>query len=76
MIDDLLETKDIAALLGVRVATVRQYKLRGDLPPPDATAGRSPLWRRATIEQWRAERPGQDWRKNRPTPPRPPSGEA
>lgn len=66
-----METKDVAARLGVDPKTVRQYKLRGVLPPPDESAGRSPLWRTATIETWIASRPGQGWRKGRTGPARP-----
>ncbi|GAB3214295.1 helix-turn-helix transcriptional regulator [Marinactinospora thermotolerans] len=66
MTDDLMSTQDIADRLGVKVSTVRQYKLRGDLPAPLRTIGRSPVWRRETIEAWIASRPGQGWRRDRP----------
>lgn len=65
MIPGYLTSADIADRLGVKVSTVRQYKLRGDLPPPDETIGRSPVWREETIAAWERSRPGQDWRKNR-----------
>ncbi|PSK96041.1 AlpA family transcriptional regulator [Murinocardiopsis flavida] len=64
MIDDLMTVKDVAERLGVKPETVRQYKLRGDLPEPDGLAGRSPLWRAAAIEAWIASRRGHGWRKD------------
>lgn len=63
MIPGYLTSADIADRLGVKVSTVRQYKLRGTLPPPDETIGRSPVWREETISAWIASRPGQDWRR-------------
>jgi predicted DNA-binding transcriptional regulator AlpA len=63
MIGDYLDMADIADRLGVKVTTVRQYKLRGDLPAPDGQVGRSPVWRQQTISEWMATRPGQGWRK-------------
>ena len=30
----------------------------GDLPPPDDTYGRSPVWRLSTIQEWMRARPG------------------
>lgn len=65
MIPGYLTSADIAERLGVKIETVRQYKLRGDLPPPDDYVGRSPVWKDETIQAWERERPGLDWRKGR-----------
>jgi hypothetical protein len=32
-------------------------------PEPDEYVGRTPLWKRATIDGWRYNRPGHGWRK-------------
>ena len=33
---------------------VRQWRLRGKLPEPDASVGATPYWRRSTIRDWMA----------------------
>ena len=38
----------------------------GDLPKPDDTFGRSPVWLQATIEHWMANRPGRGTGGGRP----------
>ena len=63
----LAEMEKIFVSEGVKVETVRIYKVRGTLPPPDTYVGQSPLWKTATIDAWQAARPGQDWRKGRRT---------
>lgn len=63
--DPLLEISDLAAHLGVQVTSVRRYRARGELPEPDARAGRSPLWRASTITAWQERRRGHGWRKGR-----------
>ena len=67
MIEGYLSTADLAERLGVKVETVRIYKVRGTLPPPDTYVGQSPLWKTATIDAWQAARPGQDWRTGQRT---------
>lgn len=64
--DDLLDTGDVAALVGVKPATIRQYAHRGDMPKPDRIIGRSPAWRRSTIQRWLDTRPGQGAGGGRP----------
>lgn len=54
---DLLTTLDVARLAGVTPATVRRYTHRGSLPKPDRHIGRTPVWERATVDRWLAERP-------------------
>src|SRR5215472_7755181 len=59
---DAIDTAGLAALLGVKPATIRQYRYRGILPAPDGTISRGPFWWPATIERWRATQrrgPGQ-----------------
>ncbi|MGI8537077.1 MAG: helix-turn-helix transcriptional regulator [Mycobacteriales bacterium] len=60
-----LSYADIAALTGLQVATLRKYAMQGHLPPPDARIGRAPGWTAATIEHWRATRPGRGARTDR-----------
>jgi predicted DNA-binding transcriptional regulator AlpA len=58
--DELLDTTAVAELLGLKPDTVRWYhkkKARGTmLPPADQFFGRSPVWKRSTIEEWDAAR--------------------
>lgn len=66
----LLTLADIAERLGIGVESVRTYHSKairnrreglprpGDLPPPDAVFGRSPVWRTSTVERWIRRRPG------------------
>ncbi|HET6699523.1 MAG TPA: hypothetical protein VFG88_10580 [Nocardioidaceae bacterium] len=58
----LLDSEGVAALLGVKRESVTRMKARGDLPEPDETFGRSPVWRAATIIEWQAQRPGRTGR--------------
>ena len=51
----LLGVAEIGRLLGVKAATVSQWRQRGLLPPPDLTVARADLWLRSTIEQWARE---------------------
>jgi hypothetical protein len=50
-------TSDVAAYLGVRIGTVSSYRLRGQMPEPDLTVGRTHMWRPARITEWHAGRP-------------------
>ncbi|MFC7331400.1 helix-turn-helix transcriptional regulator [Marinactinospora rubrisoli] len=63
MMDNLLTSKDIAGLIGVKLETVHRYRVRGDLPEPDGRMGNSPVWRKETIDAWIASRRGHGWRK-------------
>jgi predicted DNA-binding transcriptional regulator AlpA len=49
---DLLDIQAVADLLGVQRETVEQTRWRGKMPDPDLYVGRSPAWRRRTIDQW------------------------
>lgn len=67
---NLLTLADVAERVGVGYESMRTYHQRaaknrragavkqGDLPAPDKTFGRSPVWAASTIERWVAERPG------------------
>lgn len=50
-------TSDVAAYLGVKVATVTNYRKRGQMPAPDQTVGRTHMWRPSRIIKWHEERP-------------------
>jgi len=53
---DYLDTDAVADLLGLKVETVRMHHYRRTMPAPDATFGRSPVWKRETIAAWDATR--------------------
>jgi hypothetical protein len=50
-------TSDVAAHLGVKVATVTNYRKREQMPAPDLTVGRTHMWRPARIVAWHSARP-------------------
>ncbi len=50
-------TSDVAAYLGLQVATVSSYRARGQMPQPDLTLGRTHVWRPSTIIAWHRGRP-------------------
>ena len=50
-------TSDVAAYLRVRVATVSTYRVRGQMPPPEQTVGRTHMWRPAAVIAWHETRP-------------------
>lgn len=64
MSDELVDMRGLAAMLGIGYETVRKYRRVGRLPAPDYTMGRSPVWKRSTIERWRQNRPGQGRRSD------------
>jgi hypothetical protein len=52
--DDKLTVSQIAAEYGIKPSTFRAYVHRGQAPPADGYHdGRTPYWRRATLEEWR-----------------------
>lgn len=61
-----LTNTDAAALAGVTPASWRKYVSDGRAPKPDGTLGRTPWWRRETVETWKANRPGQGVGGGRP----------
>ena len=50
-------TSDVTAYLGVKVATVTNYRKRGQMPAPDLTVGRTHMWRPSRIVEWHGLRP-------------------
>ncbi|MFE0778963.1 hypothetical protein [Streptomyces sp. NPDC058861] len=63
-----LGVEEAARMANVKPATFRSYVARGQAPSPDYPdddplhPGKYPRWRKATIEQWTANRPGQGTR--------------
>lgn len=80
--DPYLDTVEVAKMIGVTYNTARFYLQQaranrragtprpGDMPEPDRVFGRSPAWRRSTIQAWLDSRPGQGVGGGRPWPPR------
>lgn len=60
--DEWMTAREIAEMLGVSRHTVHSYQARNRLPEPKNRAGRVPLWSRAEIMEWNANRPGLGWR--------------
>lgn len=58
MSDEQLTVPEVAARLGLAVATVRAYRAQKRLPAPDGRVGRTPWWWATTIDVWQANRPG------------------
>jgi Helix-turn-helix domain len=54
---DWWTTSDVAAYLGVAVATVTNYRKRAQMPAPDMTVGRTHMWRPERIVEWHGSRP-------------------
>lgn len=53
----LMTVEEVAERCGVQASTVRAYNSRGQMPPPDVTYSRTPLWKAKTIDTWMANRP-------------------
>lgn len=63
--DRVLSIEDVADAMGIKVSSLRVYAARSNkrrmdgldsatnLPLPDFTFGRSPLWAESTIRDWR-----------------------
>lgn len=56
---DLIDTQELARLLGVSVASLRTMRAQADryrrldgLPAPLRTVNGQPVWRRADIDEW------------------------
>lgn len=59
--DDLLDTDELAALLGVRPSSLRSMRAQPErhrridgLPAPLRTISGRPVWRRSDVEAWMA----------------------
>jgi hypothetical protein len=49
-------TSDVAAYLGLKVATVSAYRVRGQMPEPDMTVGRTHVWKPNRVIEWHEAR--------------------
>lgn len=54
--DDLLDSKGVAHIIGVKQETILWYHKRGIMPAADGRFGRTPVWRKQTIDDWDASR--------------------
>lgn len=52
--DPLLTAEQVAGYTRLNKNTITGYHARGQMPPPDQQYGRTPLWKRSTIDKWRA----------------------
>jgi hypothetical protein len=53
----MVDNSDVAAYLGVQVATVTNYRKRGQMPASDMLVGHTHVWRPARIVEWHGTRP-------------------
>jgi hypothetical protein len=70
---DVLTLEQLADAIGVARSSIGRYRSRGDIPPEDATIGRTPVWFRPTVDafilgreqRWASEQPGRGARRDR-----------
>ena len=53
--DRYLSTEEAATYLGVHRKSIPRWRRDGTFPDPDFWLGRSPGWRRETLDQWRRD---------------------
>ena len=66
----LLTMPDIAALAGLALQTMKDYRRCGLLPPEAGKVGHQPVWTREQVDEWLAAReqgPMQQLDPSRPT---------
>lgn len=51
-----LTNEQVSELLGLKYSTLYTYRRRNTLPEPDTYIGRTPVWNRKTIEEWKSNR--------------------
>ena len=51
--DRLVTLLEISEIIGLHPNTVTSYRSRKQMPPPDESYGRTPLWYLSTIRRWR-----------------------
>ena len=66
----VLSRRQVAAVLGVSAATLGRMVRRGELPAPIRLSRGRVGWRRATVEQWLAEREAASRAPDAPPSPR------
>jgi excisionase family DNA binding protein len=54
--NELLTYSEIAELTGLKYDTIYRYRKQNTLPAPDLTIGRTPVWKRQTINEWISKR--------------------
>jgi predicted DNA-binding transcriptional regulator AlpA len=47
-----LTRTDIANLTGLKTDTIYKYQKRNTLPEPEQYIGRTPVWKKQTINEW------------------------
>lgn len=55
-----LTNEQVSELLGLKYSTLYTYRRRNTLPEPDTYIGRTPVWNRKTIEEWKVNRKEQE----------------
>jgi predicted DNA-binding transcriptional regulator AlpA len=48
-----LTNTQVSELLGIKYSTLYTYRRRNTIPEPDTYIGRTPVWKRTTIEEWK-----------------------
>ena len=48
--------REIAEMVGITEAALRNYRRRGYMPPPDVMLADRPRWLEATIREWQRQR--------------------
>ena len=51
-----LTNDQVSELLGLKYSTLYTYRRRNTLPEPDTYIGRTPVWKKKTIEEWNQNR--------------------
>ena len=54
--NEWLTNDQVSELLGLKYSTLYTYRRRNTLPPPDTYIGRTPVWKKKTIEEWNQNR--------------------
>jgi predicted DNA-binding transcriptional regulator AlpA len=65
-VGDLVDTGEVADLLGIAPESVTRYRARGGFPEPLRHFGGSPVWTRAQIAAFIESRPGRGAGGGRP----------
>lgn len=67
---DYYRLVDLARLFQVSQSAVSRWNKQDDFPKPDIVAGNVPMWHssrdmRWEISEWRKNRPGKGWKRNK-----------
>lgn len=55
--DTMMDVRAVADFLGIKPSTVYDYHKKNVMPKADTYFGRSPAWKRQTIDDWSSSRP-------------------